>query len=103
MKANRERQRESRKEDRGRRRNNHNARRAERRREKLSYLHCNGGKGSFTDWSCHGNGWHLLYVCASQCVSVHDCICVGCVDVNVLLSIWKCLSVSVFVCVEAGV
>lgn len=50
-----------------------NARRAGRRREKLSYLRCNRGKGAFADWSCHGNGWHLVYVRVALCMIVFVC------------------------------
>lgn len=52
----------------GKRRNNHIPRRAEGRRGKLSYLRCNRGKRAFADWSCHGDGWHLAYVCTSAFV-----------------------------------
>lgn len=77
---------------------NHNARRAGRRREKLSYLCCNRGKGAFADWSCHGNGWHLVYVCVWLYLSVQ-----GFVYMNVLVSIWKCLLVCIlYMCVCGG-
>lgn len=52
--------------------------------EKLSYLCCNREKGAFADWSCHGNGWHLVHVCVAVCLCAWLYLCL-----NVLLSIWR--------------
>lgn len=83
----------------GREDKNHNARRAGRRREKLSYLCRNRGKGAFADWSCHGNGWHLVYVWVCVCV----CLCAWsylCVQSFVYVHLE--MFVSVFVCGGGG-
>lgn len=75
-------------------------------REKLSYLCCNRGTEAFADWSCHGDGWHLVHVCV--CVQLdRDCyLCVWRVVVFIRMCLWAsgnvgapvCVCVWVFVC-----
>ena len=62
-----------------------------------------GGKGASADWSCHGNGWHLVYVRVALCMIVFVCggFCVcECASehLEVFVSVWVC----VCVCVGGG-